>query len=176
MTSSMELPQIHRALGITAQHLASCKLTPHAQPPLQELVVADIDFEGKPFVLHKAVAPPWAKMVGGAAEAGIVLKPFSGFRSYGHQRRLIEGHLRNGRPLSDILTHVAIPGFSEHHSGLAVDVHADGRPVLEEEFERGPEFAWLERNAGQFGFRLSYPRGNDRGIVYEPWHWFYIGG
>jgi D-alanyl-D-alanine carboxypeptidase len=83
--------------------------------------------------------------------------------------------LKNGRPLDDILTHIAIPGFSEHHSGRAVDIHEDGHTVLEEEFEKTQAFAWLRENAARFGFRLSYPRGNDQGIIYEPWHWYFTG-
>ncbi len=106
---------------------------------------------------------------------GIALLPFSGFRSYIHQKILIERHLKSGRRIEDILTHIAIPGFSEHHSGRAVDIHAEGKPVLEEEFERTNAFAWLMENANQFEFRLSYPKGNSLGIIYEPWHWFYTG-
>lgn len=111
-----------------------------------------------------------------AQEDQVRLKPFSGFRSYLHQKSLIERHLKNGRQIESILTHIAIPGFSEHHSGLAVDIHADGVNTLEEEFELTKEFLWLkEENAARFEFRLSYPRNNDQGIIYEPWHWYYTG-
>jgi hypothetical protein len=54
-------------------------------------------------------------------------------------------------------------------------IFAPGRPLLEEEFELTDSFTWLKENAHQFDFRLSYPRGNDLGIIYEPWHWFYTG-
>lgn len=101
--------------------------------------------------------------------------PFSGFRSYIHQKNLIDKHLKNGRKLEDILTHIAIPGFSEHHSGRAIDIHAKDRPILGEDFEKTDAFAWLTKNADRFGFRLSYPRANALGIIYEPWHWFYTG-
>jgi D-alanyl-D-alanine carboxypeptidase len=56
-----------------------------------------------------------------------------------------------------------------------VDIHADGKNVLEEEFEQTPEFLWLTQNASRFEFRMSYPRNNDQGIIYEPWHWYYSG-
>jgi len=52
-----------------------------------------------------------------------------------------------------------------------VDIGARDTPALEEDFERTEAFAWLERNANRFGFRLSYPRGNRYGYLYEPWHW-----
>ncbi len=73
------------------------------------------------------------------------------------------------------MTHIAIPGFSEHHSGRAIDIHTKGKNILDEEFESTEEFIWLSKNAAQFEFRLSYPRSNSFGIIYEPWHWFYTG-
>ena len=67
----------------------------------------------------------------------------------------------------------APPGFSEHHSGRALDLSTEGFAPLEEAFERSEAFKWLCGNGGRFGFTLSYPRGNRYGIVYEPWHWLY---
>lgn len=170
------LTAIHAELGIDHAHLAANKLAPHAEPPLASLEVVAIDFEGKPFLLIAEAAAAWRAMARAALADGIKLLPHSGFRSYLYQKRLIEGHLKNGRELRLVLTHLAIPGFSEHHTGRAVDIHAEGRPVLEEEFERTEAFAWLAQNAGRFRFTLSYPRGNRRGIVFEPWHWCYAEG
>lgn len=169
------LTEIHAALGITQIHLENNKLAYHEQPALHDLQVVEIDFEGKPFILTTGAAHAWKKMTAAAEQDQISLKPFSGFRSYIHQKSLIERHLKNGRPLEDILTHIAIPGFSEHHSGRAVDIHALGHPILEEEFEKTEAFAWLSQHAYRFQFRLSYPRNNVLGIIYEPWHWLYTG-
>lgn len=169
------LTTIHRDLGITAKHLESNRLSLQEQPRLEDLKVVDIDFEGKPFILLSTAAKAWVEMKNEAQRAGIHLMPFSGFRSYRHQKNLIERHLKNGRLLESILTHIAIPGFSEHHSGRAIDIHASGNPVLEEEFENTVDFEWLMKNASNFKFRLSYPKVNSYGIIYEPWHWFYTG-
>ena len=49
----------------------------------------------------------------------------------------------------------------------------EGNQSLEEVFEDSEAFDWLLGNAGDYGFRLSYPRDNAYGIAYEPWHWFY---
>ena len=168
-----QLIEIHGNLGITKEHIQANKLKFQPQPILSSLEVVDIDFEGKPFILHSAAAKRWRQMVLDAEKEKIFLKPFSGFRSYIYQMHLIDRRLKNGRALEDILTHVAIPGFSEHHSGLAVDIHADGKEVLEEEFELTDEFKWLKDNASRFDFYLSYPRDNNQGIIYEPWHWLY---
>lgn len=169
------LAEIHAALGITQQHLVGYRLSFQPQPSLEKLQIVEIDFEGKPFILLSPTATAWLKMKSAAATDGISLRPFSGFRSYLHQKNLIERHLKIGRQIETILTHIAIPGFSEHHSGRAIDIHSDGKPVLDEEFEQTKEFAWLEKNAARFDFHLSYPRGNTMGIIYEPWHWFYKG-
>ena len=129
------LTEIHNSLGITQQHLDATKLSMHAQPALTDLEVVDIDFEGRPFILISSAAAAWNKMKEAAAAEQITLLPFSGFRSYIHQKKLIERHLKNDRKIEDILRHIAIPGFSEHHSGRAIDIHADGQAILSEEFE-----------------------------------------
>jgi zinc D-Ala-D-Ala carboxypeptidase len=169
------LLEIHDSLGISQQHITANRLSLHPQPHLEKLQVVDIDFEGKPFILISPAAQAWLKMKEAALSERILLMPFSGFRSYLHQKNLIERHLKNGRKIDEILTHIAIPGFSEHHSGRAIDIHASGRAVLEEEFEATQAFAWLTKNAGLFDFHLSYPKANSLGIIYEPWHWFYTG-
>ena len=169
------LIEIHKSLGISEIHLKANKLNFQCQPDLALLEIVEIDFEGKPFILQNSAAKAWRRMKDDARQSQIQLKPFSGFRSYLHQKNLIERHLKNGRQIESILTQIAIPGFSEHHSGLAVDIHAEGINTLEEEFELTQEFLWLKENASRFDFRLSYPRDNDQGIIYEPWHWYYTG-
>lgn len=169
------LIEIHQSLGISEIHINANKLKFQQQADLNFLKIVDIDFEGKPFILHASAANAWRAMKDAAQKDQVKLKPFSGFRSYLHQKSLIERHLKNGRVIDSILTHIAIPGFSEHHSGLAVDIHADGNNKLEEEFEQTIEFLWLTEKASRFDFQLSYPRNNDQGIIYEPWHWYYSG-
>ncbi len=73
--------------------------------------------------------------------------------------------------LTGILTVNAYPGFSEHHTGRAIDIGSPDCPLLTEGFARTKEFAWLQTHARRFRFALSYPLGNRFGIAYEPWHW-----
>ena len=169
------LRNIHKELNIQESHLAANKLSRCEQPPLLDLEVAEIDFEGKPFVLTKNAAPAWRKMRHAAENDSIQIEPFSGFRSYIHQRNLIRRKLEKGRHLEMILTETAIPGYSEHHTGCAVDICTDGTYRLTEDFEKTPAFHWLNENAKLFQFRLSYPQSNDKGIIFEPWHWFFFG-
>jgi len=73
--------------------------------------------------------------------------------------------------LADILKVSAYPGYSEHHTGRAVDIGSPDCAHLTEAFEATREFSWLAEHAAGFGFVLSYPRDNPHGIAFEPWHW-----
>jgi D-alanyl-D-alanine carboxypeptidase len=106
---------------------------------------------------------------------GVELLLVSAYRSVVYQTVLVQRKLARGLTLDEILRVNAAPGYSEHHSGRALDVTTPGSPPAEESFEATPAFAWLMRRASEFGFRLSYPRGNPHGILYEPWHWFFVG-
>jgi len=115
-------------------------------------------------------------MAAAAADDGVTLQVVSAFRSVAYQEEILRGKLGKGQRIEDILRVSAAPGYSEHHSGRAVDVTTPGYPVLEEIFEESEAFAWLARRAGAFGFHLSFPRGNPHGVAYEPWHWAWRGG
>ena len=65
----------------------------------------------------------------------------------------------------------AAPGYSQHHTGCAVDIATPGSRPLTEEFEESEAFAWLGNRAAEFGFSMTYPRDNPQGFIYEPWHW-----
>lgn len=72
---------------------------------------------------------------------------------------------------------VAVPGTSEHQTGLAVDIVAKSYQLLNEEQENTAEQQWLMKNSHKYGFILRYPKGksNITGIKYEPWHYRYVG-
>lgn len=115
----------------------------------------------------------WSRMRGAAQSDGVELELISSFRSFDDQCRILRRKLRQGQDWPLILAVSAAPGFSEHHTGCAVDLATPGQPPLTEDFERTPAFAWLSANAGNHDFHLSYPRDNRWGFVYEPWHWCY---
>ena len=106
-----------------------------------------------------------------ASTNDVDLQVVSAFRSADYQLGIIERKLARGQSVAEILHVSAAPGYSEHHSGRALDLTTPGFVALEEEFETSSAFAWLRANAGRFGFTLSYPRGNPHAIAYEPWHW-----
>jgi D-alanyl-D-alanine carboxypeptidase len=129
------------------------------------------DIHGRHQWLAPRAARAWLRMRGAAAADGIELQVVSAFRSASYQLVIIERKLERGLSVDEILRVSAAPGFSEHHSGRALDISTPGFAALEEEFESSPAFAWLRQKGRSFGFALSYPRGNAQGFAYEPWHW-----
>jgi D-alanyl-D-alanine carboxypeptidase len=138
-----------------------------------ELVPIGENPDGQEVRLAPAAAATWAEMKEGAFEVGITLVPISGFRSIERQAEIIRTKLAAGQTIDDILLTVAAPGYSEHHTGRAIDIGAPGEPPLTEGFAETPAFSWLEGHAPDYGFTLSFPRDNPHGIAYEPWHWCY---
>eukprot|EP01035_Chromulina_nebulosa_P009300 gene9300-biopygen7821 len=127
--------------------------------------------EGRPIRLSRRAAAAWYRMRDAAAADGITLYPLSGFRSIARQTRIIRTNLAAGRDPADLFRFVAAPGFSEHHTGRAIDIGSPEDVSVEEKFANTAAFRWLRRHAGKFGFVMSYPRRNPHGIGYEPWHW-----
>ena len=142
-------------------------------PEPQWLALAGFDRFQRPLWLHADAALAWVAMQADALRAGVILEAISGYRSHDYQLGIFERKIERGITLADILTVNAAPGYSEHHSGLALDIGTPGEPPAEESFEATPAFDWLQANAAAHGFKLSYPRGNPHGIAYEPWHWAY---
>lgn len=168
------IEQMHRELGIPPGFVEQRGWL--LQPEAGNLVEAGPDLYGRPQRLTPGARSAWRKMQQAAAEDGVVLQLVSAFRSVQYQCEVIRRKLDAGRDLDDILRVNAVPGFSEHHTGCAVDLGTTDCPVLEEAFEHTPAFRWLRGRAADFGFSLSYPRGNRLGISYEPWHWYYREG
>jgi D-alanyl-D-alanine carboxypeptidase len=159
-------------LGIPADYGPRRGLQP--QPEAAYLVSIGMTAEGRDIRLTQGTADAWYAMRQAAADSGILILALSGFRSIQRQTEIIRAKLAAGQGIDAILLVNAAPGYSEHHTGRAVDVGVAGEPPLTEAFEKTAAFGWLEKHAGGFGFRLSYPRDNPHGIAYEPWHWFYM--
>jgi D-alanyl-D-alanine carboxypeptidase len=137
------------------------------------LSLAGIDVSKRECWLLPAVARRLKALQRAAAADGIVVQLVSGFRSAAYQARILERKRARGASMASILAVNAAPGYSEHHGGRAVDLASPGHPTIEVGFEGSPAFAWLMANATRLRLRLSYPRGNPHGIVYEPWHWYF---
>ena len=156
-------------LGITESLIVSRGLSFCEEA--ESLEVVEVGENGREHSLAPSAAAAWRALKASALEGGICLVIVSAFRSIERQAEMVRGKLSNGLAIEEALSICAPPGFSEHHTGRAVDVSTPGVPSLEIEFDQTPAFTWLTENAGHFGFHLSYPIGNTQGYRYKPWHW-----
>ena len=163
------LRDLHQELGIPDDYGLDGR-----RPLFEEavdLVEVGPNLVGRMQRLAPETASKWVEMVDAAAADGIILLIVSGFRGFDYQARLIRKKINAGQVVSDILRVNAAPGFSEHHTGRAVDIATPGSRPLTEEFEDSGAFRWLVQNAACYGFSMTYPRENPFGFIYEPWHW-----
>jgi D-alanyl-D-alanine carboxypeptidase len=178
MSEAIPMPLRRRAEAVLAELGADPELIRQRKLPLfadaRQLHCVGLGTDGRDKFLAPPAARAWLEMREAAARDGVELLLVSAFRSFEFQEALIRGKLARGRKIREILTVNAPPGCSEHHSGRAVDIGTRDTPPLEEEFEHTTAYAWLAQHANRFGFRLSYPRGNPCGYLYEPWHWCWV--
>ena len=139
----------------------------------EDLVSIGLDLLGREQRMERRAAAAWQAMRAAAGGEGVELAVVSAFRSFDYQRQIIARKLAAGQTLQQILVVSALPGFSEHHTGRAIDIGTPGSPPLTAAFEQTSAYGWLVRSAESFGFRMSYPRGNPHGVVFEPWHWLF---
>lgn len=159
------------SLQISREVFAGRSLT--LQLEAEELVIAEIGDDGREHRLIPAAADAWRAMRAAALADGVAVRIASAFRGVDRQAEIVRDKLARGLSLGEILAVSAAPGYSEHHSGCAVDVTTDKSTPLEDGFEQTAAFRWLSEHGGEFSFLLSYPRGNASGYAFEPWHWRY---
>lgn len=128
--------------------------------------------------LHQAAAAKFLQMQADAKASGVNLAILSGFRDHESQNHLFftikEQRVQAAKKRAEVS---APPGYSEHHTGYALDIGDGKEPSthLETDFEQTDAFKWLQKNAAKYSFELSFPRNNPQGISYEPWHWRFVG-
>jgi len=111
------------------------------------------------------------KLSDDAKKEGLSIYISSGYRSYDLQNGLYNMYLKND-PQNIVDTYSARPGFSEHQTGLAIDVN-----TISDSFAYTKEYEWLKENAYKYGYILRYPKEytNLTGYKFEPWHYRYVG-
>lgn len=168
------IARLLQELGIPSNYGAERGMVLHREA--EDLVSVGKDMYGREQRLTSAAAEAWRRLRDGAGSAGVELLLVSGFRSVDYQRQIWDRKLAAGQTVTQILTVSAPPGYSEHHTGRALDLTAAGCEPLTEAFEALPAFGWLADHATEYGFAMSYPRNNPHGVVYEPWHWCFRPG
>lgn len=169
-----QIKSLHTALGIADDYGDTIGLPLHCEP--EQLAEAGPDMFGRPQQMTPETLVAWHGMRNRAADAGVTLLLVSAYRGAAYQADVIRRKLDSGRSLADILRVNAAPGYSEHHTGRALDIATPDSPPLETDFDQTDAFAWLMKNADEFGFVLSYPEDCPSAITYEPWHWCFTAG
>ncbi|WP_042227000.1 M15 family metallopeptidase [Paenibacillus popilliae] len=127
--------------------------------------------------MRKEAAEALEALFAGAEQDGITLNAVSGYRSYQRQQSLFNHYVETqGKEYASRVS--AVPGTSEHQTGLAIDVSSPSvGNVLEEVFGDSEEGKWLAEHAHEYGFIIRYPKDGESitGYVYEPWHIRYVG-
>lgn len=106
-----------------------------------------------------------------SAAVGLNIYSSSGYRSYSDQNYIYNNYVKmDGQANAD--TYSARAGYSEHQTGLAIDVN-----TIDMTFDNTDESNWLRDNCYKYGFIIRYPKGKDNitGYMYEPWHIRYVG-
>ena len=135
--------------------------------------------------LQTVACDAFLSMQKAAAADGVTVWMQSGYRSVKYQTSLYERKTKyyldkgydNATAREKAAAVVNPPGYSEHNSGLAADLNSPEHTGLDEGFENTAAFRWLCEHAGDYGFILRYPKDAEdkTEIIYEPWHWRYVG-
>lgn len=142
--------------------------------------------------VDKRIASDFESFSEAATEAGFPLVIISAFRSVASQKEVFDTNV-NGLISGNGLTEeeataktketITEPGYSEHHTGLAMDVvdqewyNTYQTQVLDASYGDQPGAKWIAENAPKYGFIIRYPKDRQdiTGITYEPWHIRYVG-
>lgn len=157
----------------------------NASSPMEEGYVPELaEIENHYYFDARAVS--WLQnMLSDGREEGLDFWVCSAYRTIEKQTELYEDKVRrleaegmsHAQALREAGTEVAYPGTSEHGLGLAVDIVARDYQMLDEKQEQTEEQQWLIENCWKYGFILRYPtdKTKETGIIYEPWHYRYVG-
>ncbi|MDO4430346.1 MAG: M15 family metallopeptidase [Lonepinella koalarum] len=124
------------------------------------------------YKVHKIMSKALQQMIIDARSQGVQLKIVSAFRSIKAQHNIIQRKQNKGLAAKQIYFFSAASGFSEHHTGLAIDFYP-----INSGFSGSNTYQWLVENAGKYGFVQTFTEINSKitGISVEPWHWKYVG-
>jgi len=176
-------------IGLDQPYYTNTKKTPHINTPYilsnkyfymeknyvpNNLETIDFKYSSGNRMLVQEARLAFQKMAEDASLAGFSIRAISAYRSYQYQENLYQGYVnQDGKEKAD--TYSARPGFSEHQTGLVVDI--DNFEIPYTRFEETKEFGWMMEHAADYGFILRYPKGKENitGYTYESWHYRYVG-
>jgi D-alanyl-D-alanine carboxypeptidase len=136
-------------------------------------------------VLEKETATALISMMSAMEKDGITINLESGYRSYDKQKELYDNKIaqlkqeypqKSPEEIIDIASSsVAVPGTSEHQTGLSIDISVDS--LVSANLHQSEAGQWIEENGHKYGFIFRYPDNKQdiTGIIHEPWHLRYVG-
>ena len=145
---------------------------------VKTIIPGSVEVDRKIYLVDE-VAKNWEKLKKYMTQNGYNIDISSGYRSYEYQEKLIEKFIQN-RGLEETLKIAAMPGTSEHQTGLCLDYekfYYENGKIMSSLSESDIEFKIVKDIAHEYGFILRYPKGKENitGYAYEPWHLRYVG-
>lgn len=140
----------------------------------QDLINIDSNYQVGGKKLTSDAAKAFNQMAQSAKQQGYTIRAVSTYRSFSYQKTLYTNYAnKDGKIKAD--TYSARAGYSEHQTGLAVDI--DNANLSYTSFGKTKEFEWMKENAYKYGFILRYTEENEfiTGYKNEPWHYRYVG-
>ncbi len=143
-------------------------------PTLTDISSSEFTYKnGKSVQIHTQAWPYLQKLLESAKQESINLKIISAYRSFGEQSSLKASYkVTYGAGTANQFS--AEQGYSEHQLGTTVDFTTQDIGTSFEKFKTTSTYEWLNQNAYQYGFILSYP-ANNAYYQFEPWHWRFVG-
>ena len=165
-TETNEIKEFNTLMLINKYNYISSSFIPN------DLVL--VDSYAKPnMYLNRECKDAFIKLAHDAEILGYNIQAISTYRTIEYQENLYNNYVKKDG-VANADTYSARPGFSEHHTGLAIDV--DNKLLSYTNFEKTKEFNWMLENAYKYGFILRYPKDSTiTGYIYEPWHYRYVG-
>ncbi|GED66881.1 hypothetical protein BRE01_05830 [Brevibacillus reuszeri] len=181
-SDSFELPDIE----VVAEPQSMTVLVNKQKKLPENYTPQDLVFPNVPYLLpEKSEKRKMRQEAAGALEQlfaaakgdGVSLAGVSAYRSHAYQKALFNRYVQKDG-LEKARTYSAVPGTSEHETGLSIDVSGiNGKCAAESCFGGTKEAEWLAQHSVEYGFIIRYPEGKDAitGYMYEPWHIRYVG-
>ena len=183
--SSQETKQQQLAEEFAKEKEEYYLLLANAENPLPQDWSVQTEEVQNGYEMDKRAAPAMREMIQAAKEDGVELMLCSAYRSIEKQQQLFDrsqqAYMAQGmseeEAYAKTATETAIPGTSEHQTGLAADIVTPTYQMLDAGFADTPAGQWLSEHATEYGFVLRYPQDKQEvtGIIYESWHYRFVG-
>lgn len=168
-TNTKETPDLNKIYILSNKYL----YMPSTYTP-DNLTIINSEYTNGTKKLVSYAKEAFEKLATDAKKEGFTIRAISAYRSYQYQEVLYNKYVsQDGVKKAD--TYSARPGYSEHQTGLVVDV--DNGIIDFNKFESTKEFTWMSENSYKYGFILRYPKDKENitGYTYEAWHYRYVG-